>query len=388
VLLSLGAAASCADTPTLKDAYKDQFYVGVAINRTIATGTTVRAFQVNRTLEEVIKDTALVKAQFNLIVPENDLKWAVVHPRQGADGYSFAPADAFVKFGMDNAMFLVGHTLVWHVQTPNWVFQATSSAPAPPSADANAPGGDITGPLATREELLQRMRDHISTVVGRYRGKIKVWDVVNEALADAGTDVLRNSYWRQIIGDDFIAEAFQYAHKADPDAILRYNDWALESEAKRKKLITLITQLKEQKIPVMAIGTQMHIDASMTFEAFDQELTELEAIGLPIHVTELDISASGDSQRSASGDIATSGTRMQSGMASEADQRQSKAYGDLFRALVKHKKSVKVVTFWGVNDGVAWLGQGRPMLFDANDLPKPAFGAVIRTASGQDPNSP
>jgi len=393
-LLSVGMTAGCAQTPTtLKDAYRGQFHVGVAINRTIATGTAVRADNVNRTLEEVLQDAALVKAQFNQIAPENDLKWALVHPRPGPDGYDFAPADAFVKFGLDNHMLLVGHTLVWHAQTPNWVFQGSDPAPAPAAEDASAPRagrrgrGGITGPLATRDELLQRMRDHIHTVVGRYKGKVKVWDVVNEALADGGTEVLRNSYWRQIIGDDFIAKAFEYAHEADPGAILRYNDYGLESAAKRKKLFALIRQLQEQKVPVHAIGTQTHINVSTTFETMDRTLTELASLGLPIHITELDVNASRGGQRSTTGDIATTAARTEGGAVSEADQRQSRAYADLFRAIVKHKKHVKMVTFWGANDGVSWLARGRPLLFDGKNQPKPAFDAVMGVAAGKDPDS-
>ncbi len=390
-LLLIVAAAWCASkTITLKDAYKNDFYIGVAINRTIATGTSVRADNVNRNLEQVKKDIDLVVTQFNQLSPENDLKWQLIHPREGADGYDFAPADAFVDFGMKNKMYLVGHTLVWHGQTPNWVFQGTASATTPAATTAAEPntagrgrrGRGFTGPMATRDELLKRMHDHISTVVGRYKGKIKVWDVVNEALADGGTDILRNSYWSQIIGPDFIAKAFEYAHEADPDAILRYNDYSLENPAKRKKLITLIKQLQEQKIPVHAIGSQTHINVNTTFEAIDQELTELETLGLPIHITELDINASQGGQRTTSGDTATSASRTQGGVVSEADKRQSDAYANLFRALLKHKNSVKVVTFWGANDGVSWLARGRPLLFDANDLPKPAFDAVIRTATG------
>ena len=134
------------------------------------------------------------------------------------------------------------------------------------------------------------MHDHIHTVVGRYKGKIKVWDVVNEAVADGGTNILRNSLWLQIIGPDFIAKAFEYAHEADPDAILRYNDYGLENPAKRHKLITLIKSLQEQHVPVMAIGSQTHVSVSSpSFEAEDQALTELETLGLPIHITELDV---------------------------------------------------------------------------------------------------
>jgi endo-1,4-beta-xylanase len=296
---------------------------------------------------------------------------------------------------MDNNMYLVGHTLLWHSQVPNWFFEGTGPAPTPTPAatDANAPRGGrrgrggITGPLATREQLLERMRDHIHTVVGRYKGKIKVWDVVNEALADGGQDTLRSSYWTQIIGPDFIAKAFQFAHEADPDAILRYNDYSLENPGKRAKLIKLIKELQEQKIPVGAIGTQTHINVSTTFETLDKEFTELETLGLPIHITELDINASQGGQRNTSGDVAGAAARTQGGVVSEADQRQSKAYDGLFRAIMKHKKSIKVVTFWGANDGVSWLRGGRPLLFDANDMPKPAFDAVIKAATAKDPNS-
>jgi endo-1,4-beta-xylanase len=405
-LLTIAGTARSADTPTLKDAFKDHFYVGAAINRTIATGTAVRVDNVNRTSEQVDKDIALTKAQFNQIAPENDLKWALIHPREGADGYNFAPADAFVNFGLSNNLYIVGHTLVWHGQTPNWVFQGTNMPPgvtnppsASPDATANAAGtnaagggrfgggfgrGGFTGPRASREELLQRMRDHIHTVVGRYKGKIKTWDVVNEAIADGGTNILRNSLWLQIIGPDFIAKAFEYAHEADPDAILRYNDYGLENPAKRRKLITLIKSLQEQHVPVMAIGTQTHVNVSSpSFEAEDQALTDMESLGLPIHVTELDVNGAQGGQRSSSADISNNAATTQGGLVDDANRKLADAYAGLFRAFVKHDKSVKMVTFWGVNDRVSWRAQGRPLLFDGNDQPKPAFDAVIRTATGE-----
>ena len=413
VLLSLGAAARSADMPDLKDAFKDHFCVGAAINRTIATGTPVRADNVNRTSEQVNKDIALVKEQFNQIAPENDLKWALIHPREGADGYNFGPADAFVNFGLSNDMYIVGHTLVWHSQTPRWVFQGTNmppgmtNAPSPApaattdTAGTNGPGGDgfgrgfgggfgrggFTGPRASREELLQRMRDHIHTVVGRYKGKIKAWDVVNEAIADGGTNILRNSPWLEIIGPDFIAKAFQYAHEADPDAILRYNDYGLENPAKRRKLLTLIKSLQEQHVPVMAIGSQTHVNVSSpSFEAEDQALTEMETLGLPIHITELDVNGAQGGQRSSSADISNNAATTQGGLVDDANRKLADAYAGLFRAFVKHDKSVKLITFWGVNDRVSWRAQGRPLLFDGNDQPKPAFDAVIRAAIGEQVN--
>ncbi len=410
LFLGLGHLARSADGQTLRDAYKDAFYVGAAINRTIATDSAVRADNVNRNLEQVRKDTAVVLKQFNQITAENDMKWQLIHPRPGPDGYDFAPADAFVKLGLSNNLFLVGHTLVWHAQTPSWVFAGTNPPPAAPDAPTsdlaantnavgtNAPGGRrfgrgpgggfgrFTGPRASREELLERMRDHIHTVVGRYKGKVKVWDVVNEAIADGGTNVLRNSPWSEIIGPDFIAKAFQYAHEADPDAILRYNDYGLENASKRQKLITLIKSLQEQKVPVHAIGSQAHVSvSSATFESMDRALTEIATLGLPIHITELDVNSAQGGQRSNSADISENATTTQGGLVSDADRKLADAYAGLFRAFVKHKDSVKVVTFWGVNDGVSWRANGKPLLFDGNNNPKPAFDAVLKVAAEQRP---
>jgi len=409
-LLAIGTSAQSADNPVaLKDTFKAHFMVGAAINRSHATGTGGG----RRTLELVEKDVALTRQQFNQITAENDMKWQLIHPREGADGYDFGPADALVEFGEKHGMYLVGHTLVWHSQTPNWVFAGTnpppeSANPAPtptPAADASAatanpPGGGggrggfvggfgrgYTGPRASREELLARMRDHIHTVVGRYKGKVKAWDVVNEALADGGPEnVMRNSLWMQIIGPDFIAKAFQYAHEADPDAILRYNDYGLENPVKIQKLVTLIKSLQEQNVPIHAIGTQAHLNISTAgFEQMDRSLAELAKLGLPIHVTELDINSAQGGQRGTGADISANAAATQGGLVSEADQKLADAYAGIFRAFVKHRDSVKMVTFWGVNDAVSWRRAGNPLLFDGNNQPKPAFDAVIRVATEATP---
>jgi endo-1,4-beta-xylanase len=396
--LAGGVTASAADTPTLKTAFKDSFLVGTAVNRTVVTGAGFR-----RSPEQVSQDISLVKEQFNQVVAENDMKWALIHPRPGLDGYDFAPADAFVNFGLSNNMQLAGHTLVWHSQTPNWVFAGTNpppvaGTPTGSAANTNAPGtnrfgagrvgrgfggggGPYNGPRASREELLQRMHDHIHTVVGRYKGKIKVWDVVNEALSDGGTNVLRNSLWQEIIGPDFIAKAFEYAHEADPDAILRYNDYSLENPAKRRKLITLIKSLQAQKVPVHAIGSQAHVNVSTTFEAMDQALTEIATLGLPIHITELDVNSASGGQRGFGADIADNAAATQGGLVSDADRKLAEAYAGLFRAFLKHDKAVKIVTFWGPNDANSWRASGKPLLFDGNSRAKPAFEAVMRAAA-------
>jgi endo-1,4-beta-xylanase len=426
VLLLLSVSIGYAGTPaasetptTLKDAYKDYFKIGVAINRLIATGATgQRADNARRTPEQLAKDIALVKKQFNSIVAENDLKPALIHPNRGPDGYVFDYSDAYVKFGEDNDMYITGHTLIWHSQVPGWFFQGTGTETegtssiisfgpqvfaqaAPQAGERGARGGRAgrggagggmfggfggrggmdTGPRATREELIETMREHIHTVVGRYKGKVKVWDVVNEALGDSDApNMLRNSQWTQIIGEDFIALAFKFAHEADPDAILRYNDYSLENKGRRDKLKKLVKQLQDQGVPIHAIGTQTHINANTTFEQIDEELTDLETIGLPIHVTELDMNVSMRGQRNTGANVADNASVTGGPVISEADRVQAEAYANLFRALIKHKNSVDLVVFWGVNDAVSWRASGRPLLFDGNDNPKPAFDAVMKVA--------
>ena len=401
ILVTLGPDGRAADIPSLKDVFRDHFLVGGAVNRSIVTGTS----SLRRSGDLVSRDIALVQSQFNQITAENDMKWQLIHPREGADGYDFGPADAFVEFGQKNGMQLVGHTLVWHSQTPNWVFAGTNPPPATATATNAAPSevgatntsttatnasgprrvgggfggfGRYTGPRASRDELLQRMRDHIHTVAGRYKGRVQVWDVVNEAPADGtGTNVLRSSLWMEIIGPDFIAKALQFAHEADPHAVLRYNDYGLENPVKRRKLITLIRSLREQGVPVHAIGTQAHINVGTTFEAMDAALTEMATLGLPIHVTELDVNGAQGGQRSTGADVAANTSTTQGGLVENADQRLAEAYAGVFRAFVKHRNSVKMVTFWGANDAVSWRANGKPLLFDGENRPKPAFDAVV-----------
>lgn len=386
--LTLAPGLIAADRETalpLRDAFREHFEIGVAVNRGVVTGTGFR-----RAADLLEKDVALVKAQFNQIVPENDLKWALVHPREGADGYDFGPADAFVAFGETNGMSIAGHTLVWHSQTPDWVFAGTNPPPTPASDAATPPAGrrrfgPYAGPRASREELLGRMRDHIHTVVGRYRGRIRDWDVVNEALADGnGPEVLRDSLWLQIIGPDFIAKAFQFAHEADPKAILRYNDYGLENPAKRKRLLTLIRELQARGVPVHAIGSQAHLNVETSFETMDQSLAEMRTLGLPIHITELDVNSARRGQGGTGAGIDANAEATRGGVVEEADRRLADAYAGIFRAFVRHRGVIPVVTFWGVNDAVSWRAAGRPLLFDGENRPKPAFDAVIAEARPAD----
>ncbi|MGA2572348.1 MAG: endo-1,4-beta-xylanase, partial [Terracidiphilus sp.] len=252
-LIAVCAAAAAQAPTSLKDSFKGDFVIGAAINDAQISGRDARG-------------DAIVEAQFNSISPEDVLKWERVHPQP--DKYDFDLPDKYVAFGQEYRMFVVGHCLIWHEQTPDWVFH------------------DSKGNLLSRDALLKRMKDHISTVVGRYKGRIQSWDVVNEALNDDGT--LRESLWYKIIGPDYIEKAFQYAHEADPQAQLTYNDYSLENEAKLKGAIALIKKLKAEGIPVASVGIQGHINMTWpTMEQEDAAISAVGALGVKVAITEL-----------------------------------------------------------------------------------------------------
>lgn len=360
--LSGCATRGVGDRATLKDAFRRDFPIGVAVNERQFTGQDTNG-------------VAIIVSQFNSISPENALKWESVHPRPGTNGYDFAAADAYVAFGEKYHLLIAGHTLVWHGQTPRWVFQ-----------DEN--GRRLQGTnAADRALLLRRLHDHIQTVVGRYKGRIKIWDVVNEALSDGGsltdTNILRQrSPWVRILGPEFIVKAFKWAHEADPDAILRYNDYSIENEPKRKRLIELIKMLQARHVPVMAIGSQTH--ANLTWpspELEDAALTDIAKLGLPIHITELDVNASQRGQRSQSADVSENAQAGGGGVVDAANQKLADQYCSLFRVFLKHRKDIQLVTFWGVTDRDSWRSSGNPLLFDRQGKPKKSFQAVIQTAS-------
>jgi endo-1,4-beta-xylanase len=348
-LAGLTSAPAATAPTTLKSAFHDCFLVGAALN--------LRQFT-----EQDTNGAALVKLQFNSVSPENALKWASIHPRPGPDGYRFEAADRYVEFGEQNGMFIVGHCLIWHHQTPRWVFQ-----------------GDGTNAV-TREVLLDRMREHIHTVVGRYKGRIHAWDVVNEALNDDGS--LRPTPWLCLIGEDYIAKAFEYAHEADPAAELRYNDYSLESEPKREGAIALVKKLQAQKVPISGLGSQTHANlASPTVEALDQALTAFAALGLPISITELDVNAARDGQRVQDAEVSHNAQATDGGLVDDVNQQLAERYASLFRVFLKHRRHIKLVTFWGVTDRDSWRRFGTPLLFDGQWQPKPAFHAVIAEAT-------
>lgn len=351
------AVTRIAAQDSLADAYKKSFLVGVAINRA-------------QIYNEDARGDKIIKSQFNCISPENVLKWESVHPKPGV--YDFSATDHYVEFGEKNRMAIIGHTLVWHQQTPKWVFE------------------DDKGNPVTRNVLLQRMHDHIQTVVGRYKGRIKGWDVVNEALADDGR--LRESPWLKIIGEDYLEKAYEYAHQADPKAELYYNDYALENAPKRNGAIALIKELKAKGVPIHAIGLQGHDNLDWpTVEQQDATITAFESLGIKVNITELDITVLPSPKETAD---ATATLESQAGLNPYKDglleaveKKLAERYAELFKVFVKHRDAIERVTFWGVTDADSWRNdwpfRGRtdyPLLFDLKGARKPAFDAVMRVA--------
>lgn len=347
--------------PTLKATFADAFMVGAALNPGQFT-------------EDDERGAAIVKEHFNTITPENVMKWALIHP--APDAYDFEAADRFVAFGEANDMFIVGHTLVWHSQVPDWVFE------------------DEDGNPLDREALLERMRDHIHTVVGRYEGRVDGWDVVNEVLNEDGS--LRETPWLEIIGEDYLAKAFEYAHEADPEAELYYNDYTLEHPPKRDGAVRLVQNLLDADVPVTGIGTQAHhrLDADApSVEAQADAIEAFAGLGVDVMVTELDIAVLPRPEEHWGADVSQSAALQDElnpypeAFPDSMQQALARRYADLFEVFYAYRDDITRVTFWGVRDGDSWLNnwpiQGRttyPLLFDRNGDPKPAFDAVVEIA--------
>jgi endo-1,4-beta-xylanase len=327
----------------LKDLMPEGMVIGVAINQRQFEGVDTAAVEI-------------ITKQFNQISPENVLKFQPTQP--AADRYTFDAADRYVQFGLERHMQVVGHNLVWHSQTGGWVFQGSDGKPA------------------DRDTLLAHMRDHIRTVVGRYKGKIHGWDVVNEAIDEDGS--MRKSPWQIGIGDDYVTKAFEFAHEADPDAELYYNDFNLEKPAKRAGVIKLVQDLQARKLRVDGIGNQAHwrLDTP-SIDEIEKALTELHATGLKVMFSELDINLLPNTPRGADPSIANP---YANGLPEEVQQQLARRYADVFRVFLNHRDAVTRVTFWGLSDADSWLNRGRmnyPLLWDRQRRPKPAFDAVV-----------
>ena len=342
---------------TLKDAYKNFFYIGAAINR-------------GQIFEKDSLSNKLLVQQFSSITPENDLKWERIHPKPGV--YNFEIADKYVALGEKDHMFIIGHCLLWHSQVPRWVFQ------------------DSLGKNVSREVLLSRLHEHISTVVGRYKGRINGWDVVNEALNEDGT--MRQSKWLEIIGDDYIQKAFEYAKEADPALELYYNDYNIELPAKRAGAIRIIKSLQSKGIKITGVGIQGHWHLDMPSLAdIDSSINQFGKLGIKVMLTELDINVLPRPENFTGADVSANFAQKKemnpyvAGLPDSIQQKLTNRYVDFFKIFNKYKGTVERVTFWGISDDMSWLNgwpiPGRtnyPLVFDRKHQPKPVVEALIK----------
>ena len=335
---------SAKETKGLKDYYASFFTMGVAVSP--------------QSLED--PEASLILKQFGSLTPENAMKMGPIHPEE--DRYNWMDADAIVNFAQAHHLKVRGHTLCWHQQTPKWLFT------------------DAKGDTVKKEVLLDRLRDHITTVVNRYKGKIYAWDVVNEVVSDDSGVNLRNSPWLKICGEDFIAKAFEYAHDADPDAKLFYNDYNSENPEKRDKIYNLVKKLIDSGVPIQGVGLQGHWSLTdPTEKELVDAINKYAMLGLELQVTELDVSVYPKEKgrrtlRADESDVFTP----------EMERQQIEQYRKIFKIFREHKDVITGVTFWNVSDKHSWLDyfpvRGRknyPLLFDQHLNPKKAYWEVV-----------
>ena len=330
----------------LKDYYRDYFPIGVAVNpRMLESG----------------KESSLILAQFNSMTPENVMKMGPIHPEENR--YNWEPADKIANFAVKNGLKLRGHTLCWHNQTPNWFFT------------------DSSGKTVSKEVLLARLKRHIKDVVSRYKGKVYAWDVVNEAVPDGGADIYRKSKFLEIIGEEYIQRAFEYAHEADPTAKLFYNDYNTENKAKRDKIYLIVQGLVAKGVPIHGVGLQAHWSLfEPTSQELEESITKFASLGLKIQITELDVSVHPKQH-----EVSKEAFKGVSVFTPEMDEKQAQHYKMLFEVFRKYKNNISGITFWNLSDNYSWLDnfpiRGRkdfPLLFDQNNQPKKAFFEVVK----------
>jgi len=354
-----GNQAPESNEPTLKEAFKDKFLIGTAMNLDQISGKDSLAAK-------------LIREQFDAIVAENCMKSMYLQPEEGK--FNFTEADRFVSFGEKNNMFITGHTLIWHSQAPAWFFV------------------DEKGKDVSREVLIERMKNHITTIVKHYKGAIKGWDVVNEAILEDGS--YRKSKFYEIIGEDFIPLAFQFAHEADPDAELYYNDYNEWHPGKRDAVVKLVKSLKEKGLRIDGVGMQGHIGMDYPgIGEYEEAILAYSGAGVKVMVTELDISALPSPSKNVGANISDTIAYQKEvnpyveGLPREVESEWENRYKEFFALFLKHHDKISRVTLWGVTDGDSWKNdfpvRGRTdyaLLFDRRYQPKPIVGELIKMA--------
>lgn len=366
--LALAFAPQAHAQETLKDAYADAFVIGAAIGPPVFNETDVAA-------------TAIVKGHFNTISPENVLKPQPINPQPGV--YNWAPADRYVEWGEANDMFIVGHTLVWHNQTPDWFFV------------------DENGNRNSREAQIERLRTHIQTVAGRYAGRIDGWDVINELLTEDGE--YRASNWTDIIGgDDLVKLAFRFAAEAAPGTELYYNEYNAWRPAKRDGIMRLVRLLQSEGIRIDGVGMQGHW--GLYYPKSEYILAAIDSfasLGVKVNITELDVDVLPVSSHGQLVAGAMNNPQFQyeeweefldpwkEGLPDEVQRQLAERYAHLFSLFYSRRDKIDRVTLWGVHDGASWKNnspvQGRtnyPLLWDRQRQAKPALDAVLAVPGG------
>jgi endo-1,4-beta-xylanase len=317
-----------ADHPNkgLKDYYKNYFPIGVAVSMASLHGP----------------DSALIVKEFNSVTPENDMKMGPIHPSE--DIYNWKNADKVVNFAVNHHIKIRGHNLCWHNQEAAWMFKGANGKPV------------------TKELLLQRLKNHIFTVAGRYKGKIYAWDVVNEAIDDSDdtTQIYRKSNWYKICnGPDFIEAAFRYAHEADPQAKLYYNDYNSEHPVKREKIYKMLKKLIEDHVPIDGVGMQAHWKLNdPSPDELRKALDEVTSLGLKVQFTELDITIRLPQPTPGTTlPVAATPPTPDPGYTPDLEAKQIAQYKMAFDIFRQYKKFITSVTFWNVSDRYSWLDQ-------------------------------
>ncbi len=350
-----GRQANETSDAVLKSVLADKFLIGVAVNSSQAAG-----------LDSI--GAAVIKKHFNSIVAENCMKSEEIHPEEGH--YDFRLSDEFVRFGEENDMFIIGHTLVWHSQLAKWFCI------------------DGKGEKVTPEVLKERMKEHIHTVVGRYKGRVKGWDVVNEAILEDGS--YRKSPLYEILGDELIPLAFQYAHEADPDAELYYNDYGMAHEGKRNAVVALVKKLKERGLRIDGVGIQGHMGVDHPdYEELEKSIVAFGQTGVKVMITEWDMSVLPTVNSGANVADTVSFNNVLNPYPTELPDSAATVWnermGAFFRLFEKHSDIISRVTVWGLSDGDSWRNdwpiKGRkdyPVLFDRNYQPKPFVQQMLK----------
>lgn len=335
----------------LKQAYEKDFYIGTAID----------ANQIN---ESDSATNQLILSQFNSVTAENIMKCEVIHPKW--DTYDFDLADKFVAYGKKNKMFLVGHTLLWHNQLAPFVKN-----------------------IKSKDSLQLFIKNHINTIAGRYKGKIDGWDVVNEALNEDGT--YRKSIFLELLGEDYLVDAFKIAEKAVPGTELYYNDFNIEQPKKREGALKLLAKIKNSGARIDGVGIQGHWSLNgPPVEEIEESIIAYSKLGLKVMITELDVSVLPNPNRMVGANVEQNfaeDAKMNPYAKELPDSIQVKLaqrYEDLFKVFIKHKDKISRVTFWGVNDKQSWLNGwpiknriNYPLLFDRNNKAKLGYEKVM-----------